>query len=192
MLRCAKANYDWSALHTMYIICDTAHTDHFIMASDQSPYMLEFRILAACWWHESDQSKNAMRQVRQRLQERFTAEIPRGRNIREWEEKLFSTGSLADAERSGRPCSRKRHHSSVNCSLLRSPKKSLRKRSAELKIPVATLERIVKDDLQCKPWKPVHVQFLMEADHNLRVTNCKEILFRCPTPQLKNRVFFLR
>jgi hypothetical protein len=160
------------------------------MTTDNSPYTIEFRILAACWWHESDQTKAAMRQLRQRLSERYSGESPRGSVIREWEVKLFNTGSIADEPRCGRPISRNASHAAVSESLHRSPKKSLRKRSAELDLPVTTLRRVLVDDLQCKPWRPVHVQFLSPEDRHVRTENCRDILTRCPTPQTKNRVFF--
>ena len=63
---------------------------------DQSTYTIEARILAATWWHESNQTKDDMKNVRERFSQRFNGDIPRGEKIKQWEEKLFNTGSFLD------------------------------------------------------------------------------------------------
>ena len=96
------------------------------MGSDQSPYTYEFRIIAATKWHESSQDKGAMKQIRQYLAKRFDidGEIPVGRVIKQWHNKLFTTGTLHDEDRSGRQ-KQENNSALIKTSVLESPTMSL-------------------------------------------------------------------
>lgn len=157
---------------------------------DTSPYNYEYRILAACWWHESTQTKTDMQQIRERLRERFDAEPPRGERIRGWETKLFENGTVRDEQRSGRPSSRHEHVDIVRQSVEGSPKTSTRRRSAQLGVPRTTLRKILKSDLQMKPYRPHFVQYLSDADYDLRVQNCQSILLKYGTWAMQKKLFF--
>ena len=115
---------------------------------DQSPYSIEERLIAAVWMHDRVRDKKKIPEVRRMFQQRFDKQAPTARILREWEKKLFETGSVLDAPRCGRPATRMMHIAAVRESILRSPQKSFRKRSAELQIPHTTLQKIMKMDLQ--------------------------------------------
>ena len=95
--------------------------------SDQSPYNIEYHILASTWLHETDFSKSAMKIVNNKLRDKFNVEPPDGRVIRGWEEKLFRTGSIIHGKRCGRPVARQEHHQVVLDSVDESPTGSLRR-----------------------------------------------------------------
>jgi hypothetical protein len=72
-------------------------------------------------------------------------------------EKLFETGSLLDKPRSCHPTERVDFVDDVDKSIEDNFLSSTRKRSAEMDIPRTTLRRILKDDLELRPWKPCQV-----------------------------------
>ena len=74
--------------------------------SDVSKYSIEYRVLSSVWWKESDQSRNVMKFIHDKLREKYGMEPPRGKIIKMWAEKLFQTGSVLDLPRSGRSLSR--------------------------------------------------------------------------------------
>ena len=78
--------------------------------------------------------------------------------------KFFETDSVLDQARSGRPETRKETCAGVQESLQQSPKKSTRKRSAELGIPRATMMDHMKKDLDVKAYKPMSVNQLSDED----------------------------
>lgn len=115
---------------------------------DQSPYSIEERLLASVWMHDRVRDKKKIPEVQKMFQQRFDKQAPTARILREWEKKVFETGSVLDAPRCGRPATRMMHIAAVRESILRSPQKSFRKRSAELQIPHTTLQKVMKVDLQ--------------------------------------------
>ena len=158
--------------------------------TDESPYTLEFRILAAVWYFESDQSRHAMGQVRIRLRERYNIEAPEGRVIKGWTDKLFSTGSITDKQRPGRPTARGDATERISQHINAEPCSSVRRVSNELNIPLTTAYRIMRQDLSLKPWKQTKVQFLSPDDHINRVNCCQEIINAYRSPRLSDWLFF--
>lgn len=158
--------------------------------SDISQYSIEYRVLASAWWHESDQSRHAMQEVRNKLRDKYDHEPPDPRYIRVWAEKLFTTGSVLDQSRSGRPTERGDNVSAVEEQVNENPRTSTRRISADLDIPRTTVRRILKVDLQMKPWKPTSVQFLSAEDHQNRVLCCTEILAKYRNPACYPHLFF--
>ena len=137
--------------------------------SDISEYSFEYRILAACWYHECDKGVSAIRALKAKLREKFSGEPPDTRYIAKWEDKLFTTGSILDQARCGRPNERGDHHKDIEQSVEHNPRLSVRLRSQMLEIPQTSLYRSMTDDLGYRNWKPTKVQFLSEADHQSRV-----------------------
>lgn len=161
-----------------------------IQMIDQSDYTLEFRILAASWLHETDGSNSAMRIVKQRLRDKYNIEPPQGRYLKVWEEKLFTTGSILDMKRPGRPNERGDHNQLLKDSISIQPTLSTRHRSIDTNIPRTTMMRIMKKDLGYRPWKPVKVQYLSKEDHASRVACCEAILDKYSNPRRMEKLFF--
>ena len=81
--------------------------------TDQSHYTIEYRIIAASWYHECDKSIADIRRLKGNLKERFDGKTPRTSVIAAWEEKLFQTGSILDLKHTGRPNERGDSHGSM-------------------------------------------------------------------------------
>ena len=158
---------------------------------DSSPYTIAFRIQAAAWFYESDRSAKAMRDVKAKLKATYDSEPPHGRIIAQWMEKLFATGSLFDKPRSGRPSNGEDVVRNVENSVAALPRLSTRKRAQELDLPRSTVQRILKEDLHMRPWKPCQVQFLTHEDHENRVQCCQAILRKYGNARRCESLFFL-
>lgn len=159
---------------------------------DQSSYTLEARILALAWWHESGKTKHDMKVVRERFNEKFNEVAPRGEKIREWEDKLFLTGSILDKKRSGRPKERSSIEkvADIQQSIRQSPTKSIRSRASELGMTKSTLHNAMKKDLNFKAFRPTSVQFLSPEDKLNRVDACRKILESVPSKRDRDCTFF--
>ena len=158
--------------------------------ADESEYTIEFRIVAATWYHECDKSLAGLRNLKKRLKERFDGIPPDTRVIQTWEEKLFRSGSILDQKRSGRPSARGDEIETVRHSVADNPTQSVRRRSDELRIPSTTLYRVMTKDLGLKSWRPTKVQFLSEEDRQNRVAICQQILAKYDNPVRRNKLFF--
>ena len=64
--------------------------------TDSSPYSLEFRLMAAFWYHKYGSSVTGVKNMKRKLRKKFEGESPDTRVIQKWEEKLFQTGSILD------------------------------------------------------------------------------------------------
>ena len=157
--------------------------------SDQSPYTIEFRIMAAAKWHDSEQDMAAMRKVRKYLADTFQnqQEPPDGRIIKQWHEKLFTTGSILDVSRSGRR-SMENNNALIDYSVQNDPNMSVRRRSIELDISKSNVHHCLKKQ-SYKPYKPTFVQFLTNNDKQIRVDCCRELSLTL-SPEDKRKVLF--
>ncbi|XP_014780205.1 uncharacterized protein LOC106876238 [Octopus bimaculoides] len=144
--------------------------------SDQSPYTIEERLVAAVWMHDRVLNNKKIPEIRRLFQERFGKPSPTPRILREWEKKVFETGSVLDAPRCGRPRTRFEHLTAIQESLIRSPSLSMRKRSAELQIPKSTLRKILKLDL---PQDSV-VYEVQNIDEDTKVEVCRVMFQKFP------------
>jgi hypothetical protein len=152
---------------------------------DKSEYTFEFRILAATWWHESDKSKPAMKNIRQLLSERFhlPGDVPHGRVIKLWEKKLFATGSLVDKPRSGRPSAF--GDVADECH----PQQSVRDLAEAAGVSKSTMHRhLCKGGY--KPFKPTFTQFLSADDEDSRLHACGQLLDKYPSDFSQRNIFF--
>lgn len=160
-----------------------------VIMADSSEYTIEYRIQAACWWHDSKKDKGAMAEVRRKLQETFDAPPPRGKRVKMWEEKLFSTGSINDLDRSGRPSPYNNLEEAVNKSVNEAPQLSIRQRSEEMGVPYTTLQRQLHS-AGFKPFRPTFSQYLSDEDKSERVACCGELLSKYPTRFSRRHFFF--
>ena len=157
---------------------------------DTSKYTIEYRILAATWYHECDKGVTAIKQMKQRLRDRFDDEPPHTRVIKTWEEKLFNTGSILDAPRTGRPNERVDQVDVVTTSLQNKPHLSIRRRSDELDVKPTTVYKIIKKDLGFRNWKATKVQFLSVEDLGNRLRFCQQILQKYDNNVRRDKLFF--
>ena len=74
---------------------------------DSSDYTVEYRVHAASFFIASEQTRHAMKLVRDRLRVQYDIEPPEHRIIKAWSTKLLETGSLLDRPRNRRPTERK-------------------------------------------------------------------------------------
>ena len=84
---------------------------HFVVYSikmiDSSDYTVEYRVHAASFFLACEQTRHAMKLVRDRLRVQYGIEPPEHRIIKAWSTKLLETGSLFDRPRGGRPTKQK-------------------------------------------------------------------------------------
>ncbi|BFZ05338.1 hypothetical protein BsWGS_08377 [Bradybaena similaris] len=123
--------------------------------TDTSPYTTEERLIAAVWVHDRVLEKRTMTDLSAKFQERFKKPAPQKEILLAWEKKTIASGSVLDAPRSGRPASRMYHVEIIQQSLSNSPKKSTRKRSAELQILRSTLQKVLKTDIGMSAFRPI-------------------------------------
>lgn len=159
--------------------------------TDISVFTVEERLIAAVWVHDRIRNDMTMEDIRSAFTERFGKPAPSRSNLYLWEKKVFETGSVLDQARSGRPETRKKTCAGVQESLQQSPKKSTRKRSAELGIPRATMMDHMKKDLDVKPYKPMSVNQLSDEDMDRRKEFCEKFLNRFPDcPRNHRKIIF--
>lgn len=121
------------------------------MEEDESKkYTFEQKVVSAVWVHEKMFNKQTWKDIQGNFLTRFNMPPPKKATLLNWERKLFTTGSLKDDGRSGRPCARLMHVPYVKASLDENPNLSLRERAKNLGLPRSTLLKILKDDLNMK------------------------------------------
>lgn len=112
--------------------------------------------------------------VKRKFSEKFPDSIIPHRNaVRTLIEKFRATGSVEDAERSGRP--RKLDEQKlldISDSMAQSPKKSMRKLAQQHDIGVATAHKAVRQELNLFPYKVRCVQELKPSDNDKRLNYC--------------------
>lgn len=158
--------------------------------ADTSSYSVEERLVASVWAHERPHTGKSIEDVRGDFVRRFHKAAPPKRTILRWENKLFLTGSIKDKPRTGRPTTRQETCAAVEGSVLRSPKKSLRKRASELSIPHTTMLRHMTKDLGLRAFRPTAVNELSDTDMNKRHAACARLLEVFPTLPQRGKLFF--
>lgn len=121
---------------------------------DTSTFSIEERLVAAVWVHERKNAKSSMSQIKHDFRQRFGREPPAKNTLLVWERKLFSTGSVHDAPRPGRPVNRLCRMEEVAASVRAAPALSLRARARALRLPRTTLRTILHTDLSHHTTKP--------------------------------------
>lgn len=160
------------------------------VSSDVSVYTIEYRLLAAVWWYDSNQDRSAMINVRKKLRDRFDTEPPEHRVIKEWSKKLFETGTIMDKPRCGRPNERGQNIDNIRDIITNNPRTSTRRLSEEVNVPRTTVRRVLKTDLHLRPFKPTKVQYLYPHDLLTRVHCCQLILQKYDNNRLRDKIFF--
>ena len=114
--------------------------------------------------------------VRRRYQSHYGKAAPHRNTIENWMKKFKETGSVNDRPRSGRPSISLEAVTDVERAFDQSPKKSLRRASSELNIPVSSVHKILKMKLHRHAYKIQVVQMLWEEDFNSRLDFCQIML----------------
>ena len=95
---------------------------------------------------------------------KFSKKSPTAKQIWEWKKKFEDEGCLCRAKGSGQPATAEGKVEHIRQTLLRSPKKSIRRTSVETLMPLTTVWRVVKQSLVMKPYKLQVVQAITAAD----------------------------
>lgn len=157
---------------------------------DTSNYTIEQRIIASTWVHERDVTGKSITDIKHDFMQRFQRPCPGKMTLTRWAKKLFTTGCIKDKKRTGRQVIRKRRSQEIVQSINDSPKKSIRKRSAELGIPRSTLHKHMKLDLKLHPYHPMCVNELSDQDLERRQACCAALLNKFDTIPIRGKVFF--
>ena len=70
--------------------------------ADESPYTLEERMVTSALVHERLNTGNSLDKISRKFRERFKKNSPTRKTMWNWERKLFKTGNMKNASRSGR------------------------------------------------------------------------------------------
>ena len=109
----------------------------------------------------------------------FNTDPPTRLAIYKLRDKFDDTGSVADAPRSGRPSvSTEQNLTTVAEAYTRSPKKSLRRASAEIGIKRTSLRKILTK-LHMRPYIPRLIHGLLEDDPDRRSQFCEQFVKMC-------------
>ncbi|XP_045504404.1 uncharacterized protein LOC123701036 [Colias croceus] len=102
---------------------------------------------------------------------RHIDETPSNSTILSWIRSFNTTGNTTGSKKSGRPRSVRtvENIELVASSVQRQPQLSIRKRQSQLGMSRATVHRILRSDLNLKPYKIQIVQELRETDFDLRL-----------------------
>ena len=90
---------------------------------------------------------------------------PPSDNIHRWYHQFEDTGCLSKGKSSARPSMIEEHVEQVSDAFARSPKKSVRRASCELAIPVMSVWRILQRHLQLCPYRLQLLQALKPTDY---------------------------
>ncbi|XP_075982343.1 uncharacterized protein LOC142980697 [Anticarsia gemmatalis] len=147
---------------------------------DTSIFSIEERLVAAVWVHERKNTKSSMSQIKHDFRQRFGREPPAKNTLLVWERKLFSTGSVHDAPRPGRPVNRRARMDEVAASVRSAPTLSLRARALALRVPRTTLRTILYNDLSHTNNKADTGQHTQTGKHQIK-KNIKKTVRRKPS-----------
>ena len=115
--------------------------------NDGGKYTCEQKIVSAVWVHERFYNNQSWEDICRNFRYRFDAPCPTRMTLMQWENKLFSQGSIENKEKTGRPVARLIHVPYVKASLEENPNMSLRQRSRDLGLPRSTVLKILQEDL---------------------------------------------
>ena len=104
--------------------------------------------------------------------------VPRRNSILRWVNALRTTGSLLKTKTPGptRTARTPRNVDRVREAIIRSPRPSARRHSAELGISQSILQRILHKDLAFQPYKIMTAQQLNPQDYQQRLSFCLKML----------------
>lgn len=102
--------------------------------------------------------------VRRAFRRTFNKAPPHENNIRRWSKQFINTGSVKKQSRPGRPPVSDQTVEIIRLSCVRSPKKSLPRRSLELGVPISTLHKVLHKRLHLRAYKIQILQTIKPKD----------------------------
>ena len=118
---------------------------------------------------------NSSKTVQRAFLRKFSKKSPAARQIWSWKKKFEDEGYLCRAKGSGRPATAEGKVERIRQTILRSPKKSIRRTSMDTLIPPTTVWRVVRKRLVMKPYKLQVVQAITAADKRKRKQFCVDM-----------------
>lgn len=107
---------------------------------------------------------------------KFHCNPPSDNNIRRWYRQFEETGCLCKGKSPGRPKVSEERVEQVREAFVRSPKKSVRRASRELAIPVTSVWRVLRRRLHLHPYHLQLLQALKPTDYGLRANFATDML----------------
>lgn len=124
-------------------------------------------------WHAELKSIILVQRAFRRTHEK---EPPHENNIRRWFNQFKETGSVLKQKSPGRPPVSDENVERIRQSAVRSPKKSIARRSLELQIPKTTIHKVLRKRLQLYAYKIQLLQELKPTDNEKRFEFATTIL----------------
>ena len=115
---------------------------------------------------------------------------PTAKQIWSWKKKFKDKGCLCREKGSGRPATAEGKVERIRQTLLRSPKKSIRRTSMETQIPPTTVWRVARKLLVMKPYKLQVVQAITAADKRKRKQFCVDMQEKLQEDEFNERLVF--
>lgn len=112
--------------------------------------------------------------VQRRLKQEGKSHVPSDKTINSLYQKFISTGTVLDAERSGRPSTSAENVAAVDSAFKSEPSLSLRRASTQLGIPRSTVHDVLRKKLHMRPYHIQLVQELYADDFAARLAFCEE------------------
>lgn len=130
------------------------------------------------FYKNNDSLEGAQREFRRFFNLGRHGRVPSKHAIKTWIKNFEETGSALKRKPTGRPRSARtpQNIEAVRVLVLRSPRRSVRKQAAAVRLSRESVRRILHFDLKCHPYKLQIVQELKENDHQLRLEFCQQIM----------------
>lgn len=112
--------------------------------------------------------------VQQQFTDNFQRNPPHRDTVRDLISKFRSTGSVLDAERSGRPVVlTEMKLNSISDKILQKPETPMRRLAQEVEVSKSTVHKAVRKELKLYPYKIMSVHQLKQADYEKRMHYCR-------------------
>lgn len=128
--------------------------------------------------------------VRREVQKRKWTSIPHENTIRNLFKKFKETGSVHDAQRSGRPSLDEAKTEEIEEIFRSQPSTSIRQAASTISCSYGFVHKVLKHDLQLFPYKVQVTQELHEEDLSLRVSMCETLLEKSEDPNFFDKIIF--
>jgi hypothetical protein len=153
------------------------------LTSQQRVFLLQ------SWWQTNENSARVFEMFAEKFRD---TPVPTRQAIYNLNQRFQRNESVNDLPRRGRPRTSltEENFNTVVQALFQSPKKSIRKTSAEFIIPPTGVYRIVKA-LKLKAYRPHLLQMLTEDDFDRRIEFCEWFSIRCEAePDFTRRILW--
>ena len=133
---------------------------------------------------------NQSKTVQRASVRKFSKKSPTAKQIWSWKKKFEDEGCLCRAKGSGQPATAEGKVERIRQTLLRNPKKSIRRTSMETLIPPTTVWRVVRKCLVMKPYKMQVVQAITAPDKRKHKQFCVDMQEKLEEDEFNERLVF--